>query len=405
MKRLFILLLASLTFFSAYAQVSITSSSSVTEDFSTLAASATATLPSGWKMSAAGAGSTANYSTGTNATTTTIQASSGSPATGGRYNWGSSATERALGFMTSGSFASPNSIMVQYQNDIPASTIVDLSVAFDYERYRVNTAAAAVTFFTSSDGSTWTAQSSGDSGAFATGTNAYNFSPTAVSKSLTLSGVNIPNGGSIYLRWVFNTTGSNSQGIAIDNVVLQATALPIQLSSFTAKNTNNSNTLNFRTLSESDNSHFLIERSANGKAFSEIGRVEGHGTTQTVQNYEFVDGTPLKGYNYYRLKQVDYDGRFEYSKIASVYFGEKNLDVNVASATNDVIRLKVFSQNEDDAVISIIDMNGRIVASQKVVLTAKDNQLDLDTNLQNGIYIVKINTISGEQASKMLNVR
>ena len=113
----------------------------------------------------------------------------------------------------------------------------------------------------------------------------------------------------------------------------------------------------------------------------------------------------MKGYNYYRLKQVDYDGRFEYSKIASVYFGEKNLDVNVTSATNDVVRLKVFSQNEDDAIISIIDMNGRIVASQKVVLTAKDNQLDLDTNLQNGIYIVKINTTSGEQASKMLNVK
>ena len=198
-----------------------------------------------------------------------------------------------------------------------------------------------------------------------------------------------------------SSTLTTAQTLPPSNVVL----LPIHLSSFTAKNNGSSNQLIFRTESESNNSHFLIERSANGKDFVAIGRVEGHGTTQMVQNYEFLDKTPLQGTNYYRLKQIDFDERFEYSKILSVYFGRKNLDVSISSATNDFIKLNIFSQNEDDANISIVDMNGRIVSVQKVILTEKENQIDLNSSLQNGMYIVKINTNSGEQASKVLNIR
>ena len=187
--------------------------------------------------------------------------------------------------------------------------------------------------------------------------------------------------------------------------IIIAAVLPITLSSFLAKNNGTTNQLIFRTESESNNSHFLIERGANGKDFSVIGRIEGHGTTQMVQNYEFLDKTPLQGTNYYRLKQIDFDERFEYSKILSVYFGQKNLDVSIASATNDFIKLNIFSQNEDDANISIVDMNGRIVSVQKVFLNIKENQIDLNSSLQNGMYIVKINTNSGEQASKVLNIR
>ena len=198
-----------------------------------------------------------------------------------------------------------------------------------------------------------------------------------------------------------SSTLTTAQTLPPSNVVL----LPIHLSSFLAKNNGTTNQLIFRTESESNNSHFLIERSANGKDFLAIGRVEGHGTTQTVHNYEFLDKTPLQGTNYYRLKQIDFDERFEYSKILSVYFGQKNLDVSISSATNDFIKLNIFSQNEDDANISIVDMNGRIVSVQNVILTAKENQIDISSSLQNGMYIIKINTNSGEQASKVLNIR
>ncbi len=207
------------------AQVSISSSSPVTENFNAIGSTGTASLPSGWKMTAAGAGTTAGWAAVANVTATTQGASSGSPATGGRYNWGNGTTtsDRAVGFMTSGSYSSPNAVMAHYVNNTGA-TVVDLAISFDIERYRINSAAASVTFFTSTDGITWTARTAGDSGAFTTGTSAYNFTTgTVVSKSFNITGLSIANGTPIYLKWNFDTTGGSSQGLGLDNVSITAT--------------------------------------------------------------------------------------------------------------------------------------------------------------------------------------
>ena len=209
---------------SSYGQISINNASTITENFNSIGSTATATLPTNWKMSPAGATSPTWAAAG-NFTATTVQASSGSPTAGGRYNWGNgtTTTDRAIGFMTSGGYSSPNSIMVEYQNNT-GGTITQLAISFDIERYRINSAAAAVTFFVSTDGSTWTENTDGASGAFSTGTSAYNFtSGTVVSKSFNITGLNLINGSNYYLRWNFNTTGSNSQGLGLDNVSLTAT--------------------------------------------------------------------------------------------------------------------------------------------------------------------------------------
>jgi autotransporter-associated beta strand protein len=205
----------------AVAQISVDATiltSGYTQNFDSMGTSGTATLPTGWKMTAAGAGTTAGWSTVGNLTAVSAQASSGSPTSGGRYNWGSSTTDRAAGFMTSGSYASPNGLLFGLTNTT-TNTITGLTLAFDYERYRINTAAASATFFSSTDGSTWSAVTAGDSGSFATGTSSYTFSDgTVVSKSgIAISSLNIGQNQSFYLKWNFSTTGSNSQGIGLDN--------------------------------------------------------------------------------------------------------------------------------------------------------------------------------------------
>ncbi len=218
-----ILLCLSIIFYiHSNAQIAIPSAAAVTENF-TIGTTATASLPSNWKMTAAGTASP-TWSSGTNVTATTQAASSGAPATGGRYNWGNgtTTTDRAIGFMTSGGYASPNSIMAFYQNTSGVQ-INDLTITFDYERYRINTAACTITFFTSTDGTNWTARTAGDN-TFTTGTSAYDFTTgTVASKSVTITGVNIANSGNFYLRWNFNTTGASSQGVGLDNVSLTAT--------------------------------------------------------------------------------------------------------------------------------------------------------------------------------------
>jgi hypothetical protein len=217
----------------AKAQVAIPNTTTLSQPF-TIGATATASLPTGWKMTAPGTASP-TWANVNNVTATLQQASSGSPVTGSRYNWGNSVTttDRAIGFMTSGSYASPSSIMVQYQNT-NASNLTSLTVAYDLERYRINTAAASVQFFYSTDGSTWTAVPAGDIAATSlpTGTSAYNFNPSGAPSNvncgvinktgISITGINIVNNGFLYLRWNLNTTGASSQGIGIDNVSVTA---------------------------------------------------------------------------------------------------------------------------------------------------------------------------------------
>jgi hypothetical protein len=221
--------LAGLVLFSANlpAQIAITAlGTAITENFDSIGATATASLPADWLMTAAG-NTAVSWADPTNLTATTLQASSGSPTGGGRYNWGQSPTDRAIGFMTSGSYASPNSILAHFSNNT-GSAIDQLSVSFDYERYRINTAPAAVSFLYSTDGATWIAAPGGDSGAFSTGASAYGFGTlvSSVPASVTLSALNLGPGADFYLRWIFATNGSNSQGLGLDNFSLTASAVP-----------------------------------------------------------------------------------------------------------------------------------------------------------------------------------
>jgi len=94
--------------------------------------------------------------------------------------------------------------------------------------------------------------------------------------------------------------------------------LPIGLTSFTATSKNNINILSWTTNTEMNNDHFEIERSADGITFHEIGTVEGHGNSSYVSDYHFEDISPFSGINYYRLKQVDYNGDFRYSQVIFV---------------------------------------------------------------------------------------
>ena len=219
----------------SWGQVTLDNSSpSNTQNFDGMGSSTTATIPSNWKVTAAGSGSSASWNTSGNLTAVTVQASSGSPTGGGRYNWGSSASERSLGFMTSGSYVSPNGIMVFYSNS-GTSNINSLTLSYDLERYRINSAAASVSFFFSTDGSTWTSVSNGDisTTALPTGTSSYSFTPSGTpsptncgvinKSSINIASLSIAPSSGFYLKWVLNTTGSSSQGIGIDNVVCNAT--------------------------------------------------------------------------------------------------------------------------------------------------------------------------------------
>ncbi|MDX2129236.1 MAG: T9SS type A sorting domain-containing protein [Chloroherpetonaceae bacterium] len=199
----------------------------LTEAFN-IGTSSTAALPTGWLMSPAGSTSPTWTDAG-NFSATTQAASSGTPTAGGRYNWSITGDgNRAIGFMTSGGYASPNSIMARFTNGT-GTTVNAISVNFAINRYRINTAPASIQFFYSLDGSTWTSVSAGNipTTDIPTGTSTYTFStPLVNTRTLSITGLTIPDGSQFYLRWNFNTGGTNSQGLGLDdvNITVQATA-------------------------------------------------------------------------------------------------------------------------------------------------------------------------------------
>lgn len=205
----------------AHSQIGIPNSSPINETFNSMGA--TLNLPTNWKMHA----STSSPTWAGGATTVTQQASTGAPTAGGTYNWGENgATDRAVGAMTSGTFASPNNLLVWMRNT-NSNNLTQLSVTYTGERYRVNTAAASVQFYYSLNGTSWTAVTAGDIAAssFPTGASAYTFaSPLKVTvATFNITGLNIIQNGDIYLRWNVNTTGASSQGIGIDDITITGT--------------------------------------------------------------------------------------------------------------------------------------------------------------------------------------
>ena len=171
--------------------------------------------------------------------------------------------------------------------------------------------------------------------------------------------------------------------------------LPISLSSFTVSLVDNEYVnLEWITSAELNNEYFNVERSADGKDFETIGRVEGHGTSLVKNEYSFKDETPLEGTSYYRLKQVDFDGPFSYSPIQSLNNAQVVLtadDVNVfPNPATTEINVAVQIKKEGDQEIQIIDLSGRVVYSQSQSFYEGQNQFKLPLdNLPTGFYFVK----------------
>lgn len=162
--------------------------------------------------------------------------------------------------------------------------------------------------------------------------------------------------------------------------------LPIELTFFTVQKSSAQTGLLWSTTTELNNSHFDVQRSADSKNWETIGTVQGNGTTLEPQEYRYTDRQPLPGINYYRLKQVDYDGQYEYSKVVSVDFG-KGTRPGVLSPNPVGSELFLTLPEETDGAVSVavFDLNGRIWQQKDNIR----NSLDV-SGLPQGIYFVKL---------------
>ncbi len=173
----------------------------------------------------------------------------------------------------------------------------------------------------------------------------------------------------------------------------QGTALPVELISFTARATTASIALNWQTASEENNAGFEIERSTDGKNFTFIGFEKGIGTTAELQNYSFEDKETRAGQRYYyRLKQIDFDGAFEYSDIVQTEIEGKSLNVAFSpNPSQGKTQLDLFADSRGQLSINIFDASGKEILNTVQEVEKGDQRISLDlAGLPKGLYFAKI---------------
>jgi hypothetical protein len=171
------------------------------------------------------------------------------------------------------------------------------------------------------------------------------------------------------------------------NFYTTATNLPVELTKFTASSQSNSIQLDWQTAMEQNNSHFEIEKSMDGETFKKIGRVNGFGTTTEIQNYAFIDENPLNGQNYYRLKQVDYNGDFEYSDLVVAEFSRGRNTAFYPNPTRD--ELFIESDIAEAVSIQIYNLQGQLLKQFNDVLLNDKHQINI-SDLSNGVYQLQL---------------
>lgn len=136
--------------------------------------------------------------------------------------------------------------------------------------------------------------------------------------------------------------------------------LPVELIEFGGHKNADGVLLHWETLTEIDNDYFVIEHSTDLREWIDIGQIAGHGTSLTAHQYAFTDHFPHAGHNYYRLRQVDYNGMFKVTDVVTVdYFSMAQISCRPNPANTQVT---LNYPNDGEPVnIRIHDMDGRIV--------------------------------------------
>jgi hypothetical protein len=170
-----------------------------------------------------------------------------------------------------------------------------------------------------------------------------------------------------------------------------STVLPIQLVYFRATKLNDFVKLTWQTATETDNNYFQIERSFDGMVFTPIGRVNSQGNTSSGFSYSFIDSFPQTGNNYYRLRQVDINGRATLSDTVVVQFstGISNVIKVFPTITSGIIKVQLLNSSDALKEIVLYDITGAI--SMYYTGNGLLHQLNL-SNLANATYILKVVT-------------
>ncbi len=171
--------------------------------------------------------------------------------------------------------------------------------------------------------------------------------------------------------------------------------LPVEMQAMTAECNNGEVTIRWTTATEINNDYFTVEKSIDGIIFEALGVVDGAGNNNQLRHYTLNDNDARTGDNYYRIKQTDYNGQFEYYSVLSTTCLAAEINI-YPNPNNGVFTLEGAEKNSN---IEISDISGHIVYQMN--LSSSKTNLDL-SYLSKGIYLITIHSSKGTIVKKLV---
>jgi hypothetical protein len=185
--------------------------------------------------------------------------------------------------------------------------------------------------------------------------------------------------------------------------ITEIVILPVEMLSFDAFKNNQVVDVKWETISERSASHFMVQRSLNGKDFTDIGRVEAKGNSTINTKYLFNDERPSKGKNYYRLQQVDLDGKYSYTKIVVIDFEGDDTELQVfPNPSSEGIGFNVILPT---SVTGEIEMKVTDAAGKQMFFKRFQYQggtIQLPSDFAKGFYTLSISTQKENYVRKLV---
>lgn len=226
----------------------------------------------------------------------------------------------------------------------------------------------------------------------------------------TPSDINSPNFGVSYTSAALNAgLVALFLSAEIDHVrvtVFYDIILPINLINFSGEYLNGKNQLHWAISTQINNDFFTMERSMDGLNFEQAGIIDGAGNTSSTINYTFTDDKPLKDITYYRLKQIDFDGKFQYSNIITVNTNNYSKMVSIyPNPAKNTLNLSYTANAQQLVTINVYTTFGKHIYTISFVSEKGNIIKPIDiSNIESGIYQLEI-TVNGNGTFKKLLVQ
>jgi hypothetical protein len=205
---------------------------------------------------------------------------------------------------------------------------------------------------------------------------------------------------------ICDDNGNPTDGIQVESTGgCRTILLPVTLTKLDAiYKANEGISIEWATVNEIDNDYFEIEHSFTGESFKSISKINGFGNTTSIKEYNFLDTEFSVGINYYRLKQVDFNGAFTYTKVVAAVgksLSKQNILVYPNPTDGTALSLQLLNKNEVLS-LEVFTMMGVSVYFYSANNDKQNLELKFATKLPKGIYAVKIQTKEGVSIERFL---